>query len=512
MRMSSKQISFDAGPGPPRPGNESFARGYLWSLGATSLPLVSAFLASLIIARWMGPAVVGLISLTQAVATVFLIIAKFGVEGAASRLASEYQVSAPWRIPRLVRLGASLRLIFTLPTAALAAFLAPQLSRLFGDPSLLPLFRLGGLLILAVSLSEYAGLVVLGLKRFRLLFGMRVAMLGLKIGLVLAASVLAMGAAAVMGAYIAASLVPGLAVLILLFMMRTGKKTGTDDEPILRRLVSLSVPLAISGASVTVYSLLDKIMLGYFSDSSQVGLYAMARNIVETSLFPTFALVMALRPSLAAAHTSGERRRCSDLVYRSLGNSFFFASAVVVVLGCLSRPLVVGLYTAEFLPSASLLLLFLPLIIMRSLGAVILPGLIAVEKAGMYAKLTLTGALLNFVLNAVLIPRWGAVGAVAATLASYLPIEVLGLREVAKSFGGMWRAGDAARLGKTVASGGLIVLLYLGFVPSPERFAVTVVHACALAALYAAVSIGLGVVSLGEIRKQLVSLRGGPRR
>ena len=505
--MSSKQISPDPNGGPVVQMSESFARGYLWSLGATALPLVSAFLASLIIARWMGPGVVGLISLTQAVATIFLIIAKFGVEGAASRLASEYQISAPWRIPRLVRLSASLRFFFTLPTAAAAVLLALPLSRLFDDPSLLPLFRLGGFLILAVSLNEYAGLVVLGLKRFRLLFCMRATMLTIKIGLVLVVSMLAMGTAAVLGAYITAAFVPGIAILALLLMIKPGERPYSDREPIFHRLVSLSVPLAVSGASVTLYSLLDKIMLGYFSDASQVGLYAMARNIVETSLFPTFALIMTLRPALAAAHTSGDRRRCSDLVYRSISNSFFFASCVVVVLACLSKPLVVGLYTMEFLPSAELLLLFLPLIVMRSLGAVILPGLIAVEKAGMYAKLTLTGALLNFVLNAILIPRWGAVGAVVATLASYMPIELLGLREVSRSFGRLWRRGDCMRLIKTVATGGLIVLLYMRFVPVPERFWVTILHSCVLAAVFAAVMIGLGVVSLAEIRRQILSLR-----
>jgi len=509
--MSSKHTSPDRAGGGTRPGDESFARGYLWSLGATSLPLVGAFLASLIIARWMGPGVVGLVSLTQAVATVFLIVAKFGVDGAASRLASEYQVSAPWRIPRLVRLSTSLRLLFTLPTAVAALLLAPRLSRLFGDPALLPLFRLGGLLILAVSLNEYAGLFVLGLKRFRLLFGMRAAMLAIKIGLILAVSMLAMGAVAVMWAYVAAPLVPGLAVIVLLYAVRPGSGPDYDGEPIFKRLFSLSAPLAVSGASVTVYSLLDKIMLGYFSEVSQVGLYAMARNIVETSLFPTFALVMALRPALAAAHTSGDRRRCSDLVYRSIGNSFFFASIVVVVLACLSRPLVVGLYTEEFLPSARLLLLFLPLIIMRSLGAVILPGLIAAEKAGMYAKLTLAGALLNFVLNVLFIPRWGAVGAVAATLASYLPIEILGLREVGRSFGDLWRRGDLIRLVETVAAGGVIVLLYSRFAPVPGRFLFTIMHACALAAVHTAAMIAFKVVCLGEIKRQLLSLRGGGR-
>jgi O-antigen/teichoic acid export membrane protein len=220
---------------------------------------------------------------------------------------------------------------------------------------------------------------------------------------------------------------------------------------------------------------------------------------------------MALRPLLASAHTSGDRRRCSDLVYRSIGNSFFFASIVVVVLSCLSRPLVIGLYTEAFLPSARLLLLFLPLIVMRSLGAVILPGLIAVEKAGMYAKLTLTGALLNFILNAILIPRWGAVGAVAATLASYMPIEILGLREVGRSFGNLWRRGDLLRLVEMVAAGVVVVLLYSKFVPVPGRFVFTIMHACALAAVYMIAMIALKVVSLGEIKRQLISIRGGGR-
>jgi len=404
-----------------------------------------------------------------------------------------------------------LRLLFTLPTAAAAFLLAPRLSRLFGDPALLPLFRLGALLILAVSLNEYAGLFVLGLKRFRVLFGMRAAMLAIKIGLVLAASMLAMGTEAVMGAYIIAPLAPGLAVLVLLYAMRPGKRPDFDGEPIFGRLFSLSAPLAVSGASVTVYSLLDKIMLGYFSEVSEVGLYAMARNIVETSLFPTFALVMALRPSLAAAHTAKDARRCSDLVYRSIGNSFFFASVVVVILACLSRPLVIGLYTEEFVPSVRLLLLFLPLIVMRSLGAVILPGLIAVEKAGMYAKLTLAGALLNFILNALFIPRWGAVGAVAATLGSYLPIEVLGLREVGRSFGGVWRRGDWRRLALTVAAAGLMVLLYRRFAPVPEGLIVTILHACVLAAVYTGTMIGLGVASIGGIKRQMLSIRGGGR-
>ena len=45
--------------------NGSLASGYFWTFGSTAIPLLSAFVVSLIIARTMGPRVVGLINLTM---------------------------------------------------------------------------------------------------------------------------------------------------------------------------------------------------------------------------------------------------------------------------------------------------------------------------------------------------------------------------------------------------------------------------------------------------------------
>jgi O-antigen/teichoic acid export membrane protein len=240
----------------------SLTSGYIWTFGATALPLVSAFMTSLIIARWMGPHIAGLINWTMALTTVFLILAKFGVDGAASRLVSEYQVAAPANVPRLIRLSLLLRLLFTLPVAALATIFAPRLTRFFGEPDLLPLVRLSGLLVLAVSLNELTALLVLGLQRFRLLFMVRVLMLLLRVGLVLAAALAALEARGVIGAFIIAALAPALGVLALLVRRRTPTGAPAGSGQIWRKLVKLAVPLAVSGASVTVYSLLDKLMLG----------------------------------------------------------------------------------------------------------------------------------------------------------------------------------------------------------------------------------------------------------
>ncbi len=500
--MSSKKPSDNTGTIAGVRGETSVTAGYFWSFGATALPLVSIFIASLIIARMMGPAVVGLVSLTMALATVLLIVAKFGVDGAASRLISEYDVSAPHLIPRLVRWSVLLRLVFTVPTAVAGVAFAPHFTRLFGQAELLPLFRLGGLLILAVSVNELAALLVLGLKRFRLLFSMRVAMLVLRVTLVALAAVFALGGRGIIGAYIITALLPGLFVLAILFGMRP-RGGGAGEEPVFGRLLRLSVPLAVSGASVAIYSLLDKLMLGYFEEPSQVGLYTVARNVVETSLFPTFALVMALRPALAGAYAAGNRARCSHLVNRSLRNAFSYSSCVVVVFACLARPLITGLFTDAFAESAALLILFLPLVVMRSLGSVILPGLIAADRAGTYARLTFVGALLNFVLNMLFIPVYKAKGAVAATLLSYLPVEIIGLRAVVQSFPDIWLRGDTWRVVKTAAAGMIVVATYWYVTPEPSTFVIAIAQAIIVSMVFTLLLLLLRALTLEEVRDYL---------
>ncbi len=492
-------------------GGESLVSGYFWTFGSTALPLVSAFVVSLIVARTMGPRVAGLINLTMAVATIFLIVAKFGVDGAGSRLVSEYAVSSPLLVRPLARSAFLLRLVFTLPVSVAAFLLAPAIAGLFGDPELEPLLRLGGLVILSVSFNELAALIVLGLKKFRVLFAIRTVMFTIRIVLVAIAAVLALGASGVIWAYIAAA-VTGAALFVYL-SARRGEPAPPDQVRRMRsRLWRLSVTLAVSGASVTIYSLLDKIMLGYFRDAVDVGIYSMARNLLETSLFPMFALVMILRPALAGAWASGDRKRCSDMVNRSITAAFAYAACVATVFACLAGPLVTGLFSDKFAASAGILVLFIPLLMMRSIGAVILPGLIAANRAGTYAKLTVAGAGLNFILNALLIPRWGAEGAVVSTLLSYLPIEILGLAAVSREIGGLRRRGDISRAIRTAGAAILTWAVYTRFVPAPSGLPVTVVHAALLSSVLLIVLIAVKAVKMSDLLELARPLRRISRR
>jgi len=217
-------------------------------------------------------------------------------------------------------------------------------------------------------------------------------------------------------------------------------------------------------------------MLGYFEGAKSVGIYSMARNLVETSLFPTFALIMTLRPAMAGAYTSGDVGRCSYLVTRSIRSSIVYASFVIVVFFLLSEQIVTGLFGERFIGSAHLLVLFLPLILMRGIGTVILPGLIAADRAHIYALLTLMGAILNFSFNMAFIPRWGADGAVIATLSSYLPMEVVGLVALARTIPSFWKLKETVLIVSVTGISSLLIFLYEKLVPEPDGLIMTIIY------------------------------------
>ena len=95
-----------------------------------------------------------------------------------------------------------------------------------------------------------------------------------------------------------------------------------DHARMRRRLIAMSVPLAISSASVTIYSQVDKLVLGYFDNLHEVGQYSLARAVMEVALFPAFALVTTLRPALASRFTRGDN---DDELPDLVGRQFAFA-------------------------------------------------------------------------------------------------------------------------------------------------------------------------------------------
>lgn len=485
----------------------SLERSFLWSLAITTLPVIASFIVSWVIARWSGPAILGTVSWVMAFATACLIVGKFGIEVAASRIASEYGVKQPGHLRALYRAGLELRSAFTIPVALAALLFANQVASFFGDAALALPIRVGALIIFCASFYEFNEHFLIGLNRFSILYSVRAVYQLLRVAATVAIVAAGLGAASILGGYVAAWCA-GIALFAgLLLRYLPAGETAPGEFSVRRRLLRLSVPLAVSGASVAIYAQMDKIMLGYFCSMEEVGQYTVGRNVVEVSLFPVFAVIMTLRPALAARFTRGELGQCETIIRKTLFVSLLSGVLFAAVFFVFGPQLVVFVFSESFHYAGILMGLFLWVILMRSLGAVILPALIAAERATVYAYLTLASAAANFILNLFLIPHFQARGAITATLISYGFLLILGLYFVMRTFTIEVSASHIVKSLKVIAAGVATSVLFRLLFPGPSPQASVLLFSCLMAVFYAVCLLLLRVVSLRELKQSRNAFR-----
>ena len=184
-----------------------------------------------------------------------------------------------------------------------------------------------------------------------------------------------------------------------------------------KELLSESYPFILASAAVVLYQRIDQVMLYKMSSAKEVGYYAAAtRFTVFLGVLPVL-LSRSLTPSLLDAKkqslVSFYRR---FLFLDSMIIWGTFASITGVVL--LSEPLVNTLYGKTYSDSASILRILAGKSLFMAMGAssgqyILIRGL---QKFGPVRQGT--GCIVNILMNAFMIPRWGAIGAAWASLAS----------------------------------------------------------------------------------------------
>ncbi len=402
-------------------------RDLSWNLTSALLPILGSFLVSVFLAPYLGDALWGRYSLVMTATTLWLIVAKFGVHAATSRLVSEHDADAGiW-----IRAGLLLRGSFAMGVALLSAATAIPLGHSFGLQESAGIFLWIVPVLVAASAQEFATELLVGLRQFRGLLAARASMLLLRLA---AVSLVVIGSRPLgdfLGGHALAQAIPATVVLILL--LRAHPRHHAPLRPALRRTWELSLPLAFGSASFLIFSHTDRLMLGWFWNESTVGQFAVARNVLDASLFPMTAVAWSLRPALVRAATGrgdfGRELRRGAL----LGGGF--ALLAPLLLGLLGPRLVVMVFGPGYTPAAELLRWMLPILALRAAGVLIFPALIALDEQSHYARLMAITAAVNVLANLFLIPRWGSEGAVVGTLIALLVLTVGGYLRVGRRRG-----------------------------------------------------------------------------
>ena len=178
-----------------------------------------------------------------------------------------------------------------------------------------------------------------------------------------------------------------------------------------------SLALFIPQIAIQIYVLLDRTMLGTITDTIQVGFYENSQKIVKIVLTLVTAIGTVMMPKIANTVASGDMKK----VKYYIKNSFFFVSA-------LSIPLMFGLmgvapelspwfFGNNFVGIEKLIVISSLIILAISWSNVLgMQLLVPLNKTKEFTISVTSGAIINFILNLVLIKKFGAIGSCISTI------------------------------------------------------------------------------------------------
>ena len=196
-----------------------------------------------------------------------------------------------------------------------------------------------------------------------------------------------------------------------------------------------SIVLFIPYIATTINSYFDKIMIGvYDATKLQNGYYEEATKVVSILLLIVTILGNTLMPRISALYNENKIDIIEQYMIKSYRYTLMISLPMAFGLVSVASNFVPWFFGNEFLPSIQIVTILAFTIIL--IGISYLTGfqyLIGTGKQNIYTIIVTIGAILNIVLNLVLIPRYYAVGAAIATVLSEFFVTFTEMLYVGKS-------------------------------------------------------------------------------
>jgi O-antigen/teichoic acid export membrane protein len=196
------------------------------------------------------------------------------------------------------------------------------------------------------------------------------------------------------------------------------------NKGIVKHLKPIFVLFAMA-LTISIYTILDTTMLGFIIGDTAVGIYSAAVKIDKIVLALIIAFSTVLLPRLSFYAEKNNSAQFLKLIDKSFSFLLCFSVPSTVGLCLLSRPLILLLSGEQYIPAIPVMMVMSPIVIVISISNLI--GIqifmsIGKEKLSLYS--VIIGAIINFTLNVVLIPRLAAFGAGISTLCTETLVTV----------------------------------------------------------------------------------------
>jgi len=190
----------------------------------------------------------------------------------------------------------------------------------------------------------------------------------------------------------------------------------------------------LSGILFMVMSWSDTLLVGYYMDAADVGLYRVAFKVATLITFTQFAVNAKLAPDIAALWAQNKPKELQSSIHRVAWLNATIAIPATLMLWIFG-PWMLGLFGEAFIPLYPVMML---LCIGQLVNALCGPVMYLLNMTGHEAiaqRTMLVAMLVNLMANVILIPLMGLMGAAIATSLSMVLWNVWALVAVRRHTG-----------------------------------------------------------------------------
>ncbi|WP_452232827.1 flippase [Lacinutrix sp. MEBiC02595] len=224
-----------------------------------------------------------------------------------------------------------------------------------------------------------------------------------------------------------------IAFILSIFLTKHKEEIKRKAFP-LKKMMNYSLPMLATSSFIFLMGWTDTLMLGYYNDKADVGIYSVVIKIARIAIIVLTSVNLVLAPKISELYSKSEHDKMKELI-RKATKIIFITTAPMVGLILIANKFVLGLFGDEFIiGSTALIVIMLAQLFNAMTGSV---GQV-MNMTGNHKKLrdfTIISVILNIVLNLILIPLYGILGAAIATATSSVVINIISVIFVKRRLG-----------------------------------------------------------------------------
>jgi O-antigen/teichoic acid export membrane protein len=400
-----------------------------WSFLSKGTTLILFLAFNIYLARSLNISDYGKWSFFLSLITIIITVSYFGINNSSKKFIGQFNGTSS--LGNVLMSSLKLRVVFSFIFSIVILIVGAFLSTFSGKQELGLLLLWSAPVIFFSGLVEFLKSVFIGLHRIKYNFFITTLEFALKLLFVVLFFYISPSLLSIIFSFDFALLFA--TILGLYFFYRFYPKVILQDKSFAKEIMNYSYPFIFISVGFIALTELDTIMLGLLSTTEQIGIYAVAKQIVSKLPQISFALAIGTMPIFAKINSSnaGEFKKKFYRIFFINGGVFVLFSLLLIFFA----PFLVPFLFGDEYKSAILPMQLLSIHMFLYANSVILSEFL--DYAGKAKKRAINVfviIILNIALGFLLIPSYGAIGAALAVIFSYLPYVILNLFEVIKFF------------------------------------------------------------------------------